>query len=111
MINLAFRMPWSAEIAKLRLEMILAQDRYSVEEITTRRFTEIVGRPPIQDDLARCNCDRAGEPGHYSCGWDTILNVPFFMSDRLNTRAITKEHFRVRATNHPSGEPKEEQDR
>lgn len=110
MLQAISRVLGSAEVARLRLELILIQDRYSVEEITTRRFTEIVGRPPIQDDLARCNCEQVGMPGHFSCGWDTILNVPFFMSTRLNRKA-TNAHFRKRATTHPSGEPKEGQDR
>lgn len=31
-------------------------------------FYRVVGRPPIQDDLERVNCERAGTPGHRDCG-------------------------------------------
>lgn len=105
-MNLDELMYWPADIARHRLEMILAQDRYNVEEISSRRFEAVLGRKPMQDDLARCNCEKAGQPGHFSCGWDTINNVPFFMSTRLNIKT-TLEHLHVKATHHHSREPKE----
>ena len=37
--------------------------------ITEEKFREHVGRPPERDDLERCNCAKAGEPGHFGCGW------------------------------------------
>jgi hypothetical protein len=36
--------------------------------ITEQQFKDMVGREPENDDLDRCNCVRAGEPGHSSCG-------------------------------------------
>ena len=41
-------------------------------------FIQMTGREPIQDDLERCNCDKAGTPGHYTCGVCKICNCPKF---------------------------------
>jgi len=35
---------------------------------TEKEFLDRVGRSSEQDDLDRCNCDQAGELGHYGCG-------------------------------------------
>lgn len=35
---------------------------------TVEDFKKYVGREPERDDLDRCNCDQAGELGHWSCG-------------------------------------------
>lgn len=35
---------------------------------TEQDFLKFVGRNPIQDDLDRVNCDKAGTSGHHSCG-------------------------------------------
>lgn len=32
------------------------------------QFLRHVGRLPEDDDLDRCNCDKAGQVGHHSCG-------------------------------------------
>lgn len=34
----------------------------------TNQFLRHVGREPVNDDLDRCNCDKAGEQGHKACG-------------------------------------------
>lgn len=47
--------------------------------ITVEQFIEAVGRPPQQDDLERCNCPKAGQPGHWQCGWHKDANLPVFM--------------------------------
>lgn len=47
--------------------------------ITRQQYLEAVGTAPIQDDLERCNCHKAGTPGHTSCGWNFYLNRPVFM--------------------------------
>ena len=44
--------------------------------ITREKFIECVGREPELDDLERCNCPKVGEPGHWSCGWCSISNLP-----------------------------------
>jgi hypothetical protein len=31
-------------------------------------FIHYVGHEPIEDDLERCNCEKAGEIGHFDCG-------------------------------------------
>lgn len=42
-------------------------------------FISRVGRPPADDDLERCNCPKAGEIGHSSCGWNIIADLPNFI--------------------------------
>ena len=49
------------------------------EVITEEIFTEATGFKPIKDDLERCNCEYAGESGHWQCGWNIALNKPVFM--------------------------------
>lgn len=46
--------------------------------ITREKFVEATGREPEQDDLERCNCERAGQIGHLCCGWNALLNMPQF---------------------------------
>ena len=101
MLNAISRVLGSAEVARLRLEMVLIQDRYSVEEITPRRFEAVVGYPPKDDDIERCNCEKAGQIGHYYCGWDTINNKPRFMTG-IPYRDINH------ASPNNSGEPKKD---
>ena len=48
-------------------------------KITEEYFKEAVGSAPEQDDLDRCNCERAGKVGHFDCGWNTAHNKPNFM--------------------------------
>jgi hypothetical protein len=54
--------------------------------ITAERFKLATGREPERDDLERCNCERAGEIGHWACGWDTEHDLPMFMT--LGRRVI-----------------------
>ena len=51
-------------------------------KITEEYFEKCVGSKPIQDDLERCNCPKAGQPMHLSCGWNKKLNKPVFMVGR-----------------------------
>lgn len=55
--------------------------------ITNLQYLKAVGAEPIQDDLERCNCPKAGTWGHQSCGWNFHLNRPMFMggSEGLET--------------------------
>jgi hypothetical protein len=46
--------------------------------ITRRIFFQATGRLPQDDDLQRCNCKKAGEPMHLSCGWCDKHGVPIF---------------------------------
>ena len=32
--------------------------------------------------MHRCNCEHAGEMGHWACGWDAEENLPVFLTDR-----------------------------
>lgn len=38
------------------------------EEIDAAKFKEMTGEDPENDDLDRCNCSQAGQPGHLLCG-------------------------------------------
>lgn len=49
--------------------------------ITAEMFRAAVGYAPEQDDLERCNCPKAGQMGHFYCGWDKARNMPNFVPD------------------------------
>lgn len=51
-----------------------------MNEITAEKFKEATGREPEDDDLERCNCGKAGQMGHFMCGWNSKLNLPVFMA-------------------------------
>lgn len=59
-------------------------------KITAEYFKEATGYEPTNDDLERCNCDKAGEPGHFGCGWCEEKNLPYFMVG-LNPKAYENE--------------------
>ncbi len=44
--------------------------------ITAEIFEEATGRPPVDDDLERCNCPNAGKLAHSCCGWNVEQNKP-----------------------------------
>ena len=46
--------------------------------IDHHKFVEATRREPIVDDLERCNCERAGQIGHYNCGWCQKHDLPQF---------------------------------
>ncbi len=46
--------------------------------ITRQMFQRSTGNLPQQDDLERCNCPKAGQSGHDSCGWCEVHNGPMF---------------------------------
>jgi hypothetical protein len=48
-------------------------------KITAERFAKAVGREPVDDDLERCNCDKAGQISHMMCGWDIGREMPNFI--------------------------------
>lgn len=51
----------------------------SFPNITREMYIAATGYEPEQDDLERCNCNKAGEVLHQSCGWDSKRNLPVFM--------------------------------
>lgn len=55
-------------------------------QITREKFIEATGREPEQDDLDRANCPKAGEIGHFCCGWNRTLNKPQFDIGPLGPR-------------------------
>ena len=58
--------------------------------ITADKFKEATGLDPENDDLERCNCEKAGEPGHYCCGW-CEHNKPVFMCVECTMKRYNKE--------------------
>lgn len=46
--------------------------------ITRERFMKATRREPEHDDLERCNCSKAGEIGHFCCGWNEAQELPQF---------------------------------
>lgn len=51
----------------------------TVEQITKVRFISATGLEPVDDDLERCNCPKAGTVGHFCCGWNEQRNAPQFL--------------------------------
>ena len=47
--------------------------------ISRRHFKQATGEYPVQDDLERANCPKAGTFGHTCCGWNHEDNMPNFM--------------------------------
>ena len=47
--------------------------------ITAEQFKEATGTEPVNDDLERSNCPKAGTLGHQDCGWCENKNLPNFM--------------------------------
>jgi hypothetical protein len=54
--------------------------------ITASMFEAATGDKPVNDDLERSNCDKAGQPGHFMCGWCEEENLPMFMVDSKYAR-------------------------
>ena len=48
--------------------------------ITAELFKQYVGREPEDDDLERCNCEKAGQAGHMMCGWNCTERLPAYMA-------------------------------
>ena len=46
------------------------------KKITAKEYEKAVGCQPEHDDLDRCNCAKAGEVGHWSCGWCKAHDQP-----------------------------------
>ena len=51
-----------------------------MSEITREMYIQATGFEPVDDDLERCNCLKAGQAGHHNCGWNTTYNLPCFMA-------------------------------
>ena len=59
--------------------------------ITAEMFKAAMGYEPVDDDLERCNCPKAGEEGHWHCGWNWDHNKPqFCFAPRINSRADSR---------------------
>ena len=62
-------------------------------EVTLEMFRKSMGRDPWNDDLERCNCPRAGEVGHWDCGWDEVANRPCFAGGARKPRKSREVSF------------------
>lgn len=58
-----------------------------MKDISAADFKRATGFNPMNDDLERCNCDKAGTPGHSMCGWDYARNMPRFLPGAVNATA------------------------
>lgn len=47
--------------------------------ITKEDFAYAIGQKPVQDDMERVNCPKAGQIAHMQCGWCYTCNMPVFM--------------------------------
>ncbi len=61
-------------------------------QITRAKFRIATGFPPERDDLERCNCDKAGQIGHFRCGWDEKRDLPNFWPKFPLQGAATRQH-------------------
>lgn len=53
------------------------------------QFELMTGRAPVDDDLERTFCDKAGEIGHNHCGYCSVHDKPHFVCGCLNVRLST----------------------
>ncbi len=61
-----------------------------LKPMTAEQFKLATGHDAENDDLDRVNCEKAGDLGHFCCGWNEMDNKPMFMSISLSHRR--KEH-------------------
>jgi len=47
--------------------------------ITAEEFEKRTGNPPADDDLQRANCSKAGQWGHFFCGWCVTHDRPRYV--------------------------------
>ena len=60
-------------------------------KITAEMFKKATGVDPEQDDLERCNCDKAGQTFHMMCGWDRKQNRPKFWPKQVGTSSAEQQ--------------------
>lgn len=60
------------------------RDNRNYPTVTAEIFEQFTGYKPEWDDLERCNCPKAGLPGHLMCGWDALRNMPLFIPGDSN---------------------------
>lgn len=60
--------------------------------ITREKFIQATGHEPENDDLERSNCTKAGELGHFSCGWDEEEDLPRFMTKPFIKKELRNDY-------------------
>lgn len=74
-------------------EIVDARNNHGQDKVTLEMFKKAMGRDPWNDDLERCNCPRAGEVGHWDCGWDEVANRPCFAGGARKPRKSREVSF------------------
>ncbi len=59
--------------------------------MTADEFIKKTGSKPVQDDLERVNCLKAGQMGHWSCGWCQECDTPQFECGCFVRKGISTE--------------------
>lgn len=62
--------------------------------ITEEIFKNATGFEAQDDDIERCNCQKAGQDGHIFCGWNKELNQPVFYGG-IDYSKVEKGYYRV----------------
>ena len=62
--------------------------------MTKYEYFTATGYVPEQDDLERVNCLKAGQIGHFGCGWCNRCDVPMFFCG-CYARQITKKDLSI----------------
>lgn len=60
--------------------------------VTEEMFLKAVGRPPVYDELERCNCKATEVIGHMLCGWCKKCNCPRFICGHRKEKNNEKEN-------------------
>lgn len=64
-------------------------------KITREKFIAATGSEPKQDDLERCNCDKAGQFTHTMCGWNEEFDLPQFMVGIIGYEVVKERRERL----------------
>lgn len=59
------------------------------------QFYAATGRDPWQDDMDRVNCDKAGQIGHWMCGWCDRCDKPRFQCGHLALGKVNRPNSAV----------------
>lgn len=59
--------------------------------ITREKFIAATGFEPKDDDLERCNCDKAGQPTHTQCGWSHDADLPMYLLPPPNVKCMASD--------------------
>ena len=82
--KLSFKTPAELEVlakeGKLEAWSDIVLRNFIPMVIDPEYFKQATGNDPVNDDIGRANCSRAGSEGHMFCGWDFEVNKPNTMA-------------------------------